>query len=369
MTEVKRRVNACKSFLELELDARIVAATMSLLGISDIDASPKDDVLPLTLDDVSCKRQFIEMLSGNVVDKFILRSDQVNRFLEQRRKTELEQEEAAGSFTSDGRYKCRWPDCNKTYAVNGKCKLDHEFKAHGLEAQIEFTSDSDCTKSPTSDDMYNYQCAFMEFAMIIRNFHDAISEGDGLRIVRSWKFILPYLKADGSSSRKYALEGFHFLSQVLSLLSPRDAHRLIWNRSVKNKLGPGGNIPLDLALEHYIRLLKLIFRKLGANATNKNIVDRYSKALAFNKQLMDNFDNTSAVIRRSGKHVKKAAKCDLEKTVSELATQQAFTYVRGRKYGHFRDTKDTLLFDFCLRTLYGWINDHKKQIHLQKTAQ
>ena len=83
---------------------------------------------------------------------------------------------------------------------------------------------------------------------------------------------------------------------------------------------------------------------------------------------MDNFDNMSAVIRRSGKHVKKAAKCDLEKIVSELATQQAFTYVRGRKYGHFRDTKDTLLFDFSLRTLYGWINDHKKQIHLQKTA-
>ena len=280
---------------------------MNLLGISDIDGSPKDDVLPFALDDVSCKRKFIEMLSGNVVDKFILRSDKVNRLLEQRRETELEQEEVVGSFTSDGRYKCCWPGCNKTYAINGKRKLDHEFKAYGLESQIEFTSNSDCIKSSASDDMYSYQCAFMEFAMIIRNFHDAISESDGLRIIRSWKFVLPYLKADGSSSRKYALEGFHFLSQVLSLLSPRDAHRLIWNRNVKNELGPGGNIPLDLALEHYIQLLKLIVRKRGANATNKNIVDRYIKALAFDKQLMDNFDNMPAVIRRSGKHVKKAA--------------------------------------------------------------
>ena len=60
VTEVKWRVNACKSFLELELNASIVAATMNLLEISDIDGSPKDDVLPLALDGVSCNRQFIE---------------------------------------------------------------------------------------------------------------------------------------------------------------------------------------------------------------------------------------------------------------------------------------------------------------------
>ena len=75
-------------------------------------------------------------------------------------------------------------------------------------------------------------------------------------------------------------------------------------------------------------------------------MDRYTKALAFNKQLLDNFDNMSAVIRRSGKHVKKTDKCDLEKIVSELATQGAFTYVEGRKYGHSTDIKGTLLFDF-----------------------
>ena len=87
---MKRWVNACKSVLELELDARMVAATMNLLQISDTDGSPKDDVLPPALEDVSCERKFIETRSGNAVDKFILRSDKVNKFFEQRQKTELE---------------------------------------------------------------------------------------------------------------------------------------------------------------------------------------------------------------------------------------------------------------------------------------
>ena len=53
---------------------------------------------------------------------------------------------------------------------------------------------------------------------------------------------------DGAQSRKYALDGLHLLSQFYTILSPRDAHRLIWNRSVKAKHGMDGNIPLDLAL-------------------------------------------------------------------------------------------------------------------------
>ena len=108
------------------------------------------------------------------------------------------------------------------------------------------------------------------------------------------------LKINASSNRKYALEGFHLLSQAYSLLTPRDAHRAIWNHSAKNKRGPGGNIPLDLALEHFIRLLKFIMKKLGANATDKKFLDRYTKALPFNKMLLDNLDNMTSVLNDLG---------------------------------------------------------------------
>ena len=57
-----------------------------------------------------------------------------------------------------------------------------------------FPSDSaPSEKVPEKDDMFNYQCSFLEYGMLILNFFDAIKEGDGKRTFRCWKFQLPYL--------------------------------------------------------------------------------------------------------------------------------------------------------------------------------
>ena len=54
--------------------------------------------------------------------------------------------------------------------------------------------------------------------------------------------------------------------------------------------------PLDVALEHYIRMIKLLKKKFGPHQTNQTILNRYIHALPFNKQLMANFDEMSNVI-------------------------------------------------------------------------
>ena len=123
------------------------------------------------------------------------------------------------------------------------------------------------------------QSSFTEVGLLLKNFYDAVSEGDGMRVIRCWKFMLPYLKEDEAGSRKYALEAFYLLAQVHSLLTPQAAHRLIWNRFFKSKPGSGGNIPLDLALEHYNILIKVLIRNLGPNGLNRNAIDRYCKSL------------------------------------------------------------------------------------------
>ena len=48
----------------------------------------------------------------------------------------------------------------------------------------------------------------LEYGMTLRNFHDAISEADGARILRQWKFFVRYFRADGPPSQKDALEKF-----------------------------------------------------------------------------------------------------------------------------------------------------------------
>ena len=141
--------------------------------------------------------------------------------------------------------------------------------------------------------MLNYQYALLEYGMLFRNFSDAVSEGDGQRIMRCWKFFLLFLKGDGQRSCKYALEGLNIMCQLYALLSPRDAHRLIWNRSVKAKGGMGRNIPLDLTLEHFNPVLKQLIKNMGPNALNEKDVNPISFPepailLSRNERLWDN---------------------------------------------------------------------------------
>ena len=79
---------------------------------------------------------------------------------------------------------------------------------------------------------------------------------------------LPPFKND-SGSTKYAVEALYYSLQVNSLLSPRQAYRLKWNRSVN--LGKGSNVPLDLDLEHDNKALKEEVKELHGNVTVKAI--------------------------------------------------------------------------------------------------
>ena len=204
--------------------------------------------------------------------------------------------------------------------------------------------------------------------MLFLNFSDAITEGDGLRILRCWKFFLMFLKANRASSRKYAQEGMHLIFQVYALLSPQDAHRLIWNRSVKAKPGVGGNIPLDLALEHFNCVLKEVIRKMGPNTSNPNAVNRFCKSITVTKRLMDNFDSECHFLKQSGKHVQKKYSSDNVSIVNELVVNNAFRSTKGRSYKCFSGCSASLLDRFDLHDMFKWINSHKRTIYLNKSA-
>jgi hypothetical protein len=73
------------------------------------------------------------------------------------------------------------------------------------------------------------------------------------------------------------------MCQIYVLLSPRDAHWLIWNLSVKARHGLGGNIALDLAVEHYNRVLKEVIKNMGPNASNKKAVNCFCKSITVTK--------------------------------------------------------------------------------------
>ena len=76
--------------------------------------------------------------------------------------------------------------------------------------------------------------------------------GDGERILRLDKVL--YLFDKKLSCSKYAYGILETLPQVL--LNERLPHRLIWDMTVNNNGKSDSNLPNDLDLEHYNRILK-----------------------------------------------------------------------------------------------------------------
>ena len=48
-TEVKKRYAACRKFLEVELESRVLAATLTVLNVQNLDDQPDEDILPSSL--------------------------------------------------------------------------------------------------------------------------------------------------------------------------------------------------------------------------------------------------------------------------------------------------------------------------------
>ena len=180
--------------------------------------------------------------------------------------------------------------------------------------------------------------------------------------------MLAYLKDDFSRSMKHALEALYLLCQFYAILFPKDAHRLIWNRFHKSKLGLGGNIPLDLALEYFINLSKSVLRTLGSKATNPKVVDRFCKSITVSKKLLGNFDRSCKMMKRSGIHIEANSANDLKKVVGELVKHKSMVFVSGRKSQFFRDFKPSLLDDFDVPAMYAWIEEHKKLVQSHKAG-
>lgn len=96
--------------------------------------------------------------------------------------------------------------------------------------------------------MFHYNAATLSEGLFFLNFLDAVSEGDGMRIIRQYKHLMLLCKADDPHSVKYAVESLYQL--ILSNgLSAKEAEIFVWNRTVNNHGGRGKNIPHDLEVE------------------------------------------------------------------------------------------------------------------------
>ena len=178
-------------------------------------------------------------------------------------------------------------------------------------------SQSQPSTSTCTDQVQMYAQELMTLGMFYLNYRDAIREGDGSRILTTWKYLLPIFRV--SDRRNYSLEVLLSLYKYYYVFSERQASQFLWSRFVNTRGLPSKNKPVDLHMEHLNRLCKDCISGLGASKPPKAI-SRIGKAIGPLQEVLDNFDSNVAVSSVSVKHKVSPADIDQEKIINELVT-------------------------------------------------
>ncbi len=188
----------------------------------------------------------------------------------------------------------------------------------------------DLKASSKRDGIFSYLlrlgCFYLEFS-------DAIREGDGERILRCWKYLMPVFY--GSGSKNYCCESVNLLLQHLYTLSPRLSAQLIWSRFVNMNGKPGMNIAGDL---------HTCIRAQGVNRTAKAI-QRTGRAIGTISPLLDQFDEDNSITHSSSRQERQAkpnTQTDIEVVAEELVKSRGFIVEDNRKHLTFPRVRNVL---------------------------
>ena len=86
----------------MEIEARVVAATLDFMQITSLDDTPPEDVLPLSLVDATAETQkkFLKDLAFQIVDTYVVNETNINALMEELQK----KRRADVGVLADGRF-------------------------------------------------------------------------------------------------------------------------------------------------------------------------------------------------------------------------------------------------------------------------
>ena len=220
---------------------------------------------------------------------------------------------------------------------------------------------TDATQSEKNEDedhVWNYHSARLQFGLFFMNMEDAIKHGDGLRLLRCYKFAL--LLEYQYKHTKYAYLLLHFFVKFYAVLSQDEAFRLLNNRFINYTGGAGNNIPLDLHMEHLNLMLKRMMQNSGGNLTEKTI-QRNARSLSVINMIMQGVHTDCNQNKPSGYHAVKDPQSSVEIIVKDLILGKVNQHQPGREgytcFEHFN--KDIIRSDY--RNFFTWAKDTIKR--------
>ena len=205
------------------------------------------------------------------------------------------------------------------------------------------------------DKVYDYGKQLLSLGCFYLEYADAIKEGDGHRILRCWKYLLPIFKSSGHTN--YSIEAMNMLCQCELKLTPRQSAELLWNRFVNVHGLPGRNISSDLHQEHLNRVCKDAVRGLGTNQTERSI-GRVGKALGTLSPVLDQYDQVNRVPDYSGMHKKPTSDRDRDVIIKQLQEARLFTDSdSSREHSTFKKPRN-VLHSLDTSSLIAWMKVH-----------
>ena len=303
---------ADKDFLLLEVTARVIYAAYQVLGLSESTSQPKHFPIPADIGNQSNmkKLQFLHKAAAKIVDQLV---------------------------------------------------VNEKMMDSSIQTMISVQERQDLiNQQELNQEGFNYNTVLLAEGLFFLNFLDSVSEGDGDRILRQYKYLMLLCRADGSHSSKYALESLYQLLLVNGL-SESEAGVFTWNRSVNNRGGAGKNIAFDLEVEHSNNYIKQGINHLGVNVTER-AVTRIARAEKSVREIIFKVDSSIQYASPSGKHVEHFPQSDFEAIVKRLVDMNVFEYQEGRHYRHFCNFQRDPLHNLNMSGMYEWINEHKKKL-------
>lgn len=226
----------------------------------------------------------------------------------------------------------------------------------------EISCGSSDTAVQCDDQIVMYARELLSLGMLLAEFKDAVKEGDGHRVIRVWKFLLPTFSA--ANRKNYAIQALTLLAKRYYIFSPRMQQQLIWSRFINTRGVPGGNKEMDLHMEHINRTVKLALASQGSN-TKPNSILRIGKITGALLSITKQFDEHSHVSTQGSKHADVSYKNDIKKIVCQLHNKTEVFYDKlGRKHRSFSKLNGHITQSLCAPLNYEkFIDWMKKQFH------
>lgn len=347
--DISGKFNQALDFFELVVVAHVLAASMHFFGMSNVSDKPSKNALPVG--SPFHQWPFLKNAIGKIVDRYVIVAEMAN----------------SSATLMPVRTEDSNPHVTRIITEHSYATGQHhppQPKKRKLPQWLQETEDepviSHSVQKSAPDGIYNYACAVLNDGLLLLELRDAIHEGDGIRVLRCWKFMLLYWRYGGHT--KYALEALYLLGAVNATATPRIAYELTWCRFVNTCGGAGNNIPVDLYMEHLNRTLKDYLHGLGANVSEATIVQA-SESLKCLHDISAQFDRACNIAPESLHHGQHSFGKDLDLVLKELvAESRVFDYVPGRTHRTFVSIKPHITSHIDTDKLIKWIQSHQKKI-------